>query len=190
LLYGFSLFFSSVVLKLSGKFEFTTIVYTILFFTWVYSAPPLRLKRHMVLNNLAIATPRGALGILAPYTIFGNPLDPEILVAAVGFAIFVFGANISKDFRDEQVDKTFGVRNFVTAYGSDSAAKIMTPFLYLPIIILAVMRPVVLLALPISVLLHYIVVGRRDLRAKISWHLFYVEMGILMLLYTVPSLVP
>jgi 4-hydroxybenzoate polyprenyltransferase len=188
LLYGSSTLLSSVVLKMSGSILFTILVHTILFLTWAYSAPPLRLKRYMVLNNMTIATPRGGLGILAAYTIFGDPLDFEILLAVLGFGLFVFGGNTCKDFRDEKADRAFEIRNFVTVYSADRAARVMVPFLYFPIAVLALARPIALLAFPLSMLLHYIVVARRDLRARISWHLFYIEMGVLMVLYTVPAL--
>jgi len=111
----------------------------IMAFAWMYSAPPLRLRAKLFWSNLAIATPRGALGILAAYSAYANPfVNTTLLAFALAMAMYVFGGNTFKDLPDEPGDKAMGVRNFVTVYGREAAMVIAytfiafsTPFMYI-----------------------------------------------------------
>jgi len=164
---------------------------TILAFSWMYNSPPLSLKTRLFWSNLAIATPRGALGIIAAYSAFANPLDYRILVPALAFGVYVFGANTFKDYEDCEVDKKMGVRNFCTVFGREKASIIVLPFLYVPFIIFALNRNyLVLLALPLSLVMTMVLRKNPDLKQRgiLMWKLFYAQFSLLMLLYALPFL--
>jgi len=163
----------------------------ILAFSWMYNSPPLSLKTRLFWSNFTIATPRGALGIIAAYSAFANPLDSRILVPALALGFYVFGANTFKDYEDCEVDKKMGVRNFCTVFGKEKASKIVLPFLYVPFIIFALSRNyIVLLALPLSLVMTAVLRKNPDLKQRgiLMWKLFYTEFALMMLLYAVPFL--
>jgi 4-hydroxybenzoate polyprenyltransferase len=109
---GFSVLIAGLI---SGMFFI--IISAILLSSWLYSAPPFRVKRRLHFNQLAIATPRGALGVLAAWSVVGSILDPPILALAFILAVLTFGANASKDIGDIDGDRAAGVRNWATEYG-------------------------------------------------------------------------
>lgn len=160
----------------------------ILAFSWMYNSPPLRLRARLFWSNLAIAAPRGGLGIIAAYSAFTYPLDPRILVPAFAFGIYVFGANTFKDYEDCEVDRKMGVRNFCTVYGKEKASMIVLPFLYLPFLVFVLSGSyMVLLALPLSMVMMIILRKNPDLKGHgiIMWKLFYLQFALMMLLYVV-----
>jgi len=170
----------------------------ILAFSWMYSSPPLRLKKRLVLSNLAIATPRGGLGIITAYSAFGNPLSNwKVLLAGLCFGIYVFGANTFKDYADYEVDKSMGIRNFVTVYGKERASQIVAPFLFIPFIIIT-FSPLMWLvrilecciAWPISLIILLILKRdpklERKLENSILWYLFYTQFSLMIIFYTLP----
>jgi len=164
---------------------------TILAFSWMYNSPPLRLKTRLFWSNFAIATPRGALGVITAYSTFANPLDSWILVPALALGIYVFGANTFKDYEDCEVDKKMGVRNFCTVFGKEKASVIVLPFLYMPFIIFALNRNyMVLLALPLSLAMTAVLRKNPDLKQRgiLMWKLFYAQFSLLMLFYVLPFL--
>jgi len=163
----------------------------ILAFTWMYNSPPLRLRARLFWSNLAIATPRGGLGIIAAYSAFANPLDSRILVPALALGVYVFGANTFKDYEDIDVDKKFDIRNFCTVYGKEKASLIVLPFLYIPFLIFALNGSYgVLLAFLLSLVMS--VMLARDLSLEkcgiLMWKLFYLQFALMMFLYAAPFL--
>jgi len=163
----------------------------ILAFSWMYNSPPMSLKTRLFWSNFAIATPRGALGIITAYSAFANPLDSRILVPALALGFYVFGVNTFKDYEDCEVDKKMGVRNFCTVFGREKASIIVLPFLYVPFIIFALNRNyIVLLALPLSLVMTVILRKNPNLKQRgiLMWKLFYAQFSLLMLLYAVPFL--
>jgi len=163
----------------------------ILAFSWMYNSPPLSLKTQLFWSNFAIATPRGALGIIAAYSAFANPLDSRILVPALAFGVYVFGANTFKDYEDCEVDKKMGVRNFCTVFGREKASIIVLPFLYVPFLIFGLNGSyVVLVAFPLTIAMTIILRKHPALidRGVLMWKLFYMQFALMMLLYTLPLL--
>lgn len=165
----------------------------ILAFSWMYSSPPLRLKKRLVLSNLAIATPRGGLGIITAYSAFGNPLtDWKVLLAGLCFGIYVFGANTFKDFADYEADKRMGIRNFVTVYGKNKASKLIAPFLFVPFLILSIINITELSLISISLVMLYLM--RKGIYPEMEgkfensllWYLFYWQFSLMIILYTLP----
>jgi len=163
----------------------------ILAFSWMYNSPPLSLKSRLFWSNFAIATPRGALGIITAYSAFADPLDPRILVPALAFGIYVFGANTFKDYEDCEVDKTMGMRNFCTVFGREKASLIVLPFLYVPFLIFILRGSyMVLLTFPLTIVMTVILRRDPDLeqRGILMWKLFYAEFALMMFFYAVPFL--
>ena len=96
--------------------------------TWMYSAPPLRLKAHPLGANAAIAIARGLLVPVAGWSVLApvNAPDPWVLGALAG--LFLMGAASTKDFADIQGDSAHGCRTWPALYGAEGAARRMTPF--------------------------------------------------------------
>ena len=128
-----SLFLYIVALLLSTtiNFTFTIIVFLIAIFTVTYSLPP-RLKDKLFLNQIWIAIPRGLFGILASWSVFGNPI--EKLPLTIGFIVmtFLIGGSITKDIIDSEADKETGTITLINTYGIKKAALIALPFMVLP----------------------------------------------------------
>lgn len=164
---------------------FGALVSVIMLFAWLYSSPPLRLRARLLWSNLAIATPRGALGILAAYSSYANPLgDAKLLLFALGMAVYVFGGNTFKDFPDEAGDRMHGVRNFVTVYGREKAAKIASALSAASIAPIALSLERAALALPFAALVCAQAVAalkmpraRAGTENTAAWTLFYLGMA-------------
>lgn len=117
--------------------EFWAVVTIITGITIYYSMPPVRLKKRLWVSNLAIALARGLLGIVAAWTIFGDPLDPTPWVIGGIMAIYLVGATSSKDFTDVEGDRRYGMRTLPVVYGPQRAALITGPFYIIPFILIA-----------------------------------------------------
>jgi chlorophyll synthase len=100
--------------------------------TWVYSAPPLRTKRHPVLANVTIAVPRGLLVPVAGWSVLASPLDPEPWGLGAVLALFVLGAAGTKDFADVEGDRAHGCRTLPVVLGPERAARWIAPSLVVP----------------------------------------------------------
>ncbi len=89
-----------------GFFLFA-LAYTLLFF--IYSFPPIRLKRMFLINKLTVAT-----GVVLTYlmggTVAGSIPFPVFLIAAYGF-MGGFTSSMWIDLRDLEGDKKGGVKN-------------------------------------------------------------------------------
>ena len=70
-------------------------------FTVIYSLPP-RTKRFLFFNQVWIAIPRGLLGILASWSVFGDPFQIEALVIGSIIMVFFIGAMTTKDIVDAE----------------------------------------------------------------------------------------
>lgn len=162
----------------------------ILIFTWMYNSPPLRLKNRLFWSNFAIATPRGALGIITAYSVFADPLDTRILIPALAFGIYVYGANTFKDYEDCAADRSMDVRNFCTVYGKQAASKIVLPFLVIPLFVFLPYNILPFLTFPLSSLMIALLVRDPELKGKgvLMWKLFYLQFSLMMLLYVIPYL--
>ena len=119
--------------------SFMVFIFAIMMLTIAYSAPPLRTKKHFLWNNATIALARGLFGVLASWSIFGNPLDPTPW--AVGFILFVFlfGAATTKDFTDIPGDKEYGMRTLPIVVGIERAATVTASFFVIPLLFVPVL---------------------------------------------------
>ena len=107
-------------------------VFLIMVFTVTYSLPP-RIKKYLFLNQVWIAIPRGLLGILAGWSVFGDPLQREPLIIGTIAMLFFIGGMSTKDIVDSAADKTVGVRTMINTFGVKKTALVSFPFMFFPI---------------------------------------------------------
>ncbi|HMS18025.1 MAG TPA: UbiA family prenyltransferase [Planctomycetota bacterium] len=127
----------------AGRPEVFWIVVLTAFLTWIYSAPPVRARKHWWLAPLVIAIPRGGLlkvagwGMLAPTF---SDSEPWLLGAV--FFLFILGAASTKDFSDLRGDRACGVVTLPVRFGCRQASRLMAPFYVLPwLMVLGVLLP-------------------------------------------------
>ena len=126
LLYSLAIFIS---LFINPTFLF--LILLISFFSITYSIPP-RFKDVIFVNQLWIAIPRGLLGILASWSVFGNPFNPLPLVIGLIAMCFLVGGSITKDIVDKEADKKTGTKTLVNTFGIKKAATLSLPFMIFP----------------------------------------------------------
>jgi 4-hydroxybenzoate polyprenyltransferase len=110
---------------------FVFLVLLIAFFSITYSIPP-RFKDVLFVNQLWIAIPRGLLGILASWSVFGSPINPLPLAIGLIALCFLVGGSITKDIVDNDADKKTGTRTLVNTFGVKKAATLSLPFMIFP----------------------------------------------------------
>lgn len=128
-LYSLSVFLAYLVHP-----TFLFFVFSILFFTVTYSLSP-RMKDKLFFNQLWIAIPRGFLGILASWSVFGSVFQPVVLIIASIAALFLFGGSITKDIADSVADRLTGTYTLVNTYGVKKAAAFSFPFMFFPFLL-------------------------------------------------------
>lgn len=124
---------------------FGAFVFLIMLFTVTYSLPP-RIKKYLFINQIWIAIPRGLLGILASWSVFGNPFHP--LPLTIGFIAMVYfiGGMTTKDIVDIKADQMTGTKTLVNTYGVKKSALIAFPFMFFPFAFIPVFIDMGLLA--------------------------------------------
>jgi geranylgeranylglycerol-phosphate geranylgeranyltransferase len=123
---------------------FTLIVSLIAIFSITYSVPP-RMKKILFLNQAWVALPRGFLGIIGSWSVFGNPF--QLLPLAMGSiaALFLFGGTATKDILDAEADKNVGTKTMINVFGVKktvvaslffmiAAFLLILPFVYLRVL--------------------------------------------------------
>jgi 4-hydroxybenzoate polyprenyltransferase len=101
--------------------------------TYLYSAPPFRLKSHTFLSNFTIALIRGNLLKVAGWAAIGsvtNTLEPWYIGSI--FMLFLMGATSTKDFADIDGDRAAGCLTLPVRYGPTLTARLIAPFFVLP----------------------------------------------------------
>lgn len=165
-----------------GHPGFTYVMLGILVAAWAYSAPPMRLKRHLWLAPLAIATPRGALGLTAAYLVYGH-VDLHIAGIALAVALFVYWGNLTKDIPDVAGDKAGGMRTFAVLYGEKTCATLALAGMGLGTSLLAVLGHYGALLALLHFLAWPLYRGPRG-----PWRFFYVQFGLNLLAVLGPAL--
>ncbi|MCJ2513960.1 MAG: UbiA family prenyltransferase [Candidatus Thermoplasmatota archaeon] len=117
---------------------FGAFIFLIMIFTVTYSLPP-RFKRFLFINQVWIAIPRGFLGILAGWSVFGNPFQRLPLIIGTIATLFLIGGMSTKDIVDSKADKLTGVHTLINTYGVKMTAFISLPFMFFPFIIIPLM---------------------------------------------------
>jgi len=128
-----SIFFYSLAIIASAivNVMFFIFVILIIIFSVSYSIPP-RIKDILFLNQLWVGIPRGLLGILASWSVFGNALEPLPITIGLIAMSFLIGGSITKDIIDSEADKKNGSRTLINTYGPKKAALISLPFMFFP----------------------------------------------------------
>jgi len=183
-----------VALNLSVAYGLFSLLIT--FFAAAYTTPPFRIKKYFLLNNLWQGISRGFLPtvyVSLNYSNFG--LFP--LFYGVALAIWVTGAQTSKDFGDEVGDRKFHIHTFPAVLGLDRALQLMSilmllGFLCMDLFILSNLLPSPFLILNVllipSALMVYSLLKQVKLKYaenSLGWVGFYSTLG---LFYILPSL--
>jgi len=117
---------------------FGVFVFLIMLFTVVYSLPP-RMKRFLFINQVWVAVPRGLLGVLAAWSVFGDPFqNAPLMIGLIAFFFFI-GAMTTKDIVDCEADRKTGTRTLINTFGIKKAAYISLPFLVIPFALIPVL---------------------------------------------------
>jgi len=117
---------------------FGVFIFLIMLFTVLYSLPP-RMKRFLFINQLWIAIPRGLLGILAAWSVFGDPFQPLPLIIGSLATIYLIGGMSTKDIVDAKADRLMGIRTLVNTLGIRRAAVVSFPFMVTPFICIPIL---------------------------------------------------
>lgn len=179
------LYTTSISISLVINPIFLLFVLMITFFTVTYSIPP-RCKDLLFVNQIWVGIPRGLLGILASWSVFGNALDTLPLTIGILAMIFLIGGSITKDIIDSYADKKTGTRTLVNTYGLKRAAIITFPFMFFPFAYIPILIDIKILApqfliltfltLP-SVYIFYLMIKdsekQKHLENTSSWTLMY-----------------
>jgi len=126
ILYLFALFRAVTINLWFGIFVFLIMVFTV-----TYSLPP-RMKKYLFINQLWIAIPRGMFGILASWSVFGDPFTSTPLVIGSIATAYLTGGMATKDITDSEADRKTGVHTMINTYGNKKTALICFPFLFFP----------------------------------------------------------
>jgi 4-hydroxybenzoate polyprenyltransferase len=164
---------------------FGLFVFLIMMFTVTYSLPP-RMKQYLFINQLWIAIPRGFLGILASWSVFGDPFTSVPIVIGFIAMVFFIGGMTTKDIVDSEADKRTGTHTLVNTYGVSKAALISFPFLVFPFTMVPIftnmgllkpyMLPLVIFSIP-SFLVFFLMFKHNEsqtLENIHAWSLMYV----------------
>ena len=130
-LISFILYVIAIAISLTINPMFCVLVLLIVVFSVTYSIPP-RFKDILFVNQIWIGIPRGFLGILASWSVFGNALEPLPLTIGIIAMTFLIGGSITKDILDNEADKKTGTKTLVNKYGVKKAALMVLPFLFFP----------------------------------------------------------
>jgi 4-hydroxybenzoate polyprenyltransferase len=177
-----------------GRHECFWIVLVTSVFTWIYSAPPLRTKRHGIWANVTIAIPRGVFLKVAGWSAVKTVMGLEPWYIGSIFGLFLLGASSTKDFADIAGDKADGCQTLPILYGVRKAAWIISPFFVLPffLIPLGVQRgiltgnPHLLLVLGPVLILYgvytsYLMVRKPEELASTENHVSWTHMYLMMM---------
>ena len=117
------LYMSALLLSLTVHILFSVFVLLIALFTITYSIQP-RMKRFLFFNQLWVALPRGLLGILASWSVFGDPFQKVPLAIGSIAALFLFGGTTTKDLLDADADRKTGIQTLINVLGVKKTALI------------------------------------------------------------------
>jgi chlorophyll synthase len=97
-----------------------------LFFSWAYSAPPLRFKRNGWLGNAAVGfTYEGLAWVTGAGIMLGNQLPPfPLLLLATLYSVGAHGIMTLNDFKAMEGDRRMGVHSLPVLLGATGAARV------------------------------------------------------------------
>jgi len=134
---AYVLYLFALIRSIAINENFTIIIFLIMLFTVTYSLPP-RMKKYLFINQLWIAIPRGMLGILAAWSVFGNPFTPTPLIIGSIATFYLIGGMTTKDITDSKADKMTGVKTLINTFGEKKSALISFPFMFFPFLFIPI----------------------------------------------------
>jgi 4-hydroxybenzoate polyprenyltransferase len=165
ILFAFMLYCISLTLSLFINLHLFFIILITAVITFFYSAPPLRIKQYPFISNIAIALPRGMLLIVAGWSTVKSVFSIEPWFIGLIFALYLTGAATTKDFSDIKGDSQFGIKTLPILYGPEKAAKIISPFLYIPFMLI-----------PLGVIVNIIKLTALPLVLFVMWGLYTAKL--------------
>jgi len=104
--------------------EFPTITVAALggsFLSYIYSAPPLKLKQNGWLGNYALGASYIALPWWAGHALFGD-LNPRIMILTLIYSMAGLGIAVVNDFKSVEGDRQLGLKSLPVMFGITTAA--------------------------------------------------------------------
>ena len=162
-------------------------IFLIMLFTVTFSLPP-RMKKYLFINQVWIAIPRGFLGILAGWSVFGHPFTSPIpfIIGAIA-TTYLVGGMATKDITDAKADKITGVKTLVNTLGMKKTALITLPFMVFPYLFIPMfinhklldpyLWPLTFFAIPSFLIFYLMIKGAesKTLENVQAWAIMYVE---------------
>lgn len=179
------------------NFDFGVISTVIAFFAIFYTAPPLRVKKRFMWNNMWQGFSRGFLPWVAVWSISGNS-DPVPVVLGVVAWTWLVGFQTCKDFNDVEGDRKYGIRTLPVVWGHEGSIQFMWGMLILAFIFLAqyIGRGIIpgrfiwlsLLAIPSSIILQDLKNMKKSslVENNRAWGLMYGTLG---MFYILPAVI-
>lgn len=91
------------------------------FVSYIYSAPPLKLKQNGWLGNYALGASYIALPWWAGHALFGQ-LNPTVVVLTLLYSMAGLGIAVVNDFKSVEGDKALGLKSLPVMFGVGTAA--------------------------------------------------------------------
>ncbi|KAL6336521.1 hypothetical protein AAG906_022462 [Vitis piasezkii] len=88
--------------------------------SYIYSAPPLKLKQNGWIGNFALGASYISLPWWAGQALFGT-LNPDIIVLTLLYSIAGLGIAIVNDFKSVEGDRALGLQSLPVAFGAETA---------------------------------------------------------------------
>ncbi|PON51114.1 Chlorophyll synthase [Parasponia andersonii] len=88
--------------------------------SYIYSAPPLKLKQNGWIGNFALGASYISLPWWAGQALFGT-LSPDIIVLTLLYSIAGLGIAIVNDFKSVEGDRALGLQSLPVAFGTETA---------------------------------------------------------------------
>ncbi|TYK29243.1 chlorophyll synthase [Cucumis melo var. makuwa] len=88
--------------------------------SYIYSAPPLKLKQNGWIGNFALGASYISLPWWAGQALFGT-LTPDIIVLTLLYSIAGLGIAIVNDFKSVEGDRALGLQSLPVAFGAETA---------------------------------------------------------------------
>uniref|UniRef100_A0A7N0T3K6 Chlorophyll synthase, chloroplastic n=1 Tax=Kalanchoe fedtschenkoi TaxID=63787 RepID=A0A7N0T3K6_KALFE len=88
--------------------------------SYIYSAPPLKLKQNGWIGNFALGASYISLPWWAGQALFGS-LTPDIIVLTLLYSIAGLGIAIVNDFKSVEGDRAMGLQSLPVAFGNETA---------------------------------------------------------------------
>ncbi len=91
------------------------------FLSYIYSAPPLKLKQNGWLGNYALGASYIALPWWAGHALFGD-LNPTIVILTLFYSLAGLGIAVVNDFKSVEGDRQLGLKSLPVMFGITTAA--------------------------------------------------------------------